>query len=225
MVFAAILGGGKGLRMGSTLPKQFLEIDGEAIIIKSLRVFAESGLLDAILLAVPESYIAYTRRLIERSGLLTETLPIHVISGGESRSQSLKKTLEFFRETYGLEGNIILTHDAVRPYIDKRIIEENIAAAMKYGAANTCVPATDTVFLSEDGRFMGEVPPRKTVFHCQTPQSFKADLLWELINKLPAGEFDALTDGCSVFTRFHLPVSMVEGSPENVKITYPKDLI
>lgn len=223
MVFAALLASGSGSRFGSDLPKQFLELDGTPILIKSLSVFLDSGLLDAVVVTAPAAYLAYTKRLI--SDFLPENpVPVTVIEGGKNRSRSLQKALTALADAYGRTGHIVLTHDAVRPFLTRRIIEDNVKAAREYGAANTCVPATDTVFLSEDGFFMGTVPARSAVFHSQTPQTFRLDTILDLIDGLPADEFDAMTDGCSVFIRSGLPVRMVPGSPDNLKITYPGDL-
>lgn len=223
MVFAALLASGSGSRFGSDLPKQFLELDGTPILIKSLSVFLQSGLVDAVIVTAPSAFLDYTRRLI--SDFLPENpIPVTVIEGGKNRSRSLQKALVSLAQTYGRAGHIVLTHDAVRPFISRRIIEDNVEAAKEYGAANTCIPATDTVFLSEDGLFMGTVPRRSCVFHSQTPQTFRLDAILDLIDRLPDDEFDAMTDGCSVFTRFGLPVRLVSGSPDNIKITFPGDL-
>ena len=221
MVIAAVLGGGRGARMGSQQPKQFLPLGGRPVFLHSLAAFTESCLLDAALLLVPEEYVPYAEETVQKAGL---SAPVHVLPGGDTRSASLLKSLEAAKSLWGLEGNIILTHDAARPFVTRRMIEENIAAARQYGAVNTCVPATDTVFLSEDGRFISSVPARKHVYHAQTPQSFQADRLYERIHMLPEGVFDTLTDGCSVFTYFGAPVAMAPGSETNLKITYPQDL-
>lgn len=223
MVIAAVLGGGTGARMGKEVPKQFLPLGGEAVFLHSLRAFAESSLVDETLLLVPEAYLDPARSLVQAAGLKGRA-PVHILPGGDTRGASLMNALAFIRQRFGLENNIVLTHDAARPFVTPRMIEENVAGAREHGAVNTCVPATDTVFLSEDGRFVSAVPARKTVYHAQTPQSFRADALYELIGRLPAGVFDTLTDGCSVFTFFGRPVFLVRGSETNLKITYPEDL-
>jgi len=190
----------------------------------SLRAFRESALVDAAVLLVPEDYVGFTKDLVARSGIVHESFPVYVVQGGETRSETLLLSLEFIKEKFGLENNIVLTHDAARPFINKRIIEENINAAVEYGAVNTCIPATDTVFISEDGSFIYSVPARRTVYHAQTPQTFRADKLYDLCKKIPAEEFYSLTDGCSVFIRFSEPVYMVTGDKNNIKITYPGDI-
>ena len=224
MVIAAILGGGKGARMGAGLPKQFIELAGEAVIVRSCRTFLKSGLTDGVLVLVPEDYVPYTVKLLEAAGLTDADVPVAVEPGGASRGETLLRALTYVKDSYGLADSILVTHDAARPFVTEKMIEDNIAGARAYGAVNTCIPATDTVFLSADGRFINEVPPRKTVFHAQTPQSFRAGELYELCTALDREEFLAMTDGCSVFTRFGRPVFMVPGSEDNIKITYPGDL-
>ena len=222
MVIAAILGAGRGTRAGTELPKQFAPLGNEPVLLHSLRACLQSGLTDACLLLVPADFTEYTKALLRSAGLADA--PVTVLPGGESRGDTLLKALEYVKQTWGLAGTVLLTHDAARPFLTRRMIEENITAARKYGAANTCVPATDTAVLSEDGAFISSVPPRSTVFHAQTPQTFMAEKLYELICGMSAAGFAALTDGCSVFTSYSLPVYMARGSENNIKITYPGDL-
>ena len=221
MVIAALLAGGAGRRLGASTPKQFLPLAGRAVLLHSLAAFTESGLADRCVLSVPAAHIETALKLVRSAAF---SVPVDVIAGGESRSATLYGVLRALDEKGLLAGSILLTHDAVRPFVTKRVIRDNIAAAARTGACNTCVPATDTVFLSEDGRFMTAVPPRSTVFHAQTPQSFRGGELKALIERLPADEFERMTDGCSVYTRFGLPVEMVEGDRDNIKITYPEDM-
>ena len=224
MVIAAILGGGTGSRMGGELPKQFLDLGGEAVILRSLRAFIGSGLVDAAVLLAPEAFVPFTEGLLEKAGLRDGAFPVTVLPGGATRSDTLALALAFVERQYGLKGTILITHDAARPFVTRRMIRENIDGAKRYGAVNTCIPATDTVFLSEDGSFISSVPPRKNVFHAQTPQTFRADELYELIRAMQPAEFAALTDGCSVFTHVGRPVFMARGEETNIKITYPGDM-
>ncbi|MBR5409464.1 MAG: 2-C-methyl-D-erythritol 4-phosphate cytidylyltransferase [Clostridia bacterium] len=222
MNLAAILASGRGSRMGADVPKQFLKLGDAPILAVSLKAFLGSGLIDAAVVTVPADFVGETEEMLRRH-LPDTDIPVHVIGGGASRGESLIKALEFLAARYG-KNHIVLTHDAVRPFIDARIIRDNIEAAAQYGAANTCVPATDTVFLSEDGAFMGQTPPRATVFHSQTPQTFRLGEFLDAVKRLPAGVFETLTDGSSVYTYLGLPVRLVPGSPDNVKITFPRDL-
>ena len=221
MVLAAILAGGTGRRFGSEIPKQFLALGNEPVLVKSLRAFAESWEVHAAVVTVPEGWEEEASAMIDSAAL---SLKADVIPGGATRALSLKRALDFLAEKYGREDHVVLTHDAARPFVSARIIRDNVRAALEYGAANTCVPATDTVFLSEDGRFMDSVPPRFTVYHCQTPQTFLLDRFLTLVEGLDPETYAAMTDGTSVCLACGVPVALVEGEPENVKITYPGDL-
>ena len=222
MVIAAVLAGGTGTRMGSALPKQFIEIAGVPIIIRSIRRLIGNPNVDRCVVAVGEDYLSYTRELIET--YIDAGKPVDVIPGGAFRGDTLRKVLAFMEENGFLDA-IVLTHDAVRPFIDDRIINDNILAARGYGACNTCVPAVDTVLLSEGGRFIDSVPPRSTVFHAQTPQSFDAAKLYALIKETPPEVFKTMTDGCSVFIYYGKKVFIVKGSENNIKITFPEDIV
>lgn len=222
MVVAAVLAGGSGTRMKSALPKQFLEICGVPVIIESIKKFTLNSSVDKCIVSVGGEYVEYTKELIKKH--IRTDKEIFVITGGKTRGDTLFSVLEFMNKNDMLCDSIVLTHDAVRPFINDRIIDENIAAAKKYGACNTCVPAVDTVLLSDDGKFISSVPDRNRVFHAQTPQSFDAKKLYELILKTPSDVFNSLTDGCSVFTYHSQEVFLVRGENSNIKITFPEDI-
>lgn len=222
MVVAAVLAGGSGTRMGTAVPKQYLEICGLPVIIRSINAFINNPGIDMCTVSVGADFVDYTKELIER--FIKTEKDIFVIEGGKTRSDTLFGVLAFMKEKGILDGSIVLTHDAVRPFINDRIINENIEAAKKYGACNTCIPAVDTMLLSEDGRFISSVPDRNKLFHAQTPQSFDAKKLYGLIERLSADVFSGLTDGCSVFSYFGEDVFLVKGETYNIKITYPDDI-
>ena len=221
MVLAAVLGGGSGRRFGGDVPKQFLSLDGEPILLRSLRAFASHPEVDAVVAVVPADRREEAEALIARAGF---SCPVDVIAGGATRSGSLKAALDFFAKKYGRENHVVLTHDAARPFVSARIISDNVAAAREFGAANTCLAATDTIFLSADGRFMDSIPPRKTLYHCQTPQTFLLDSYLTMIESLDETEFNAMTDGTAVCLACGAKVAIVPGDPDNIKITYPTDL-
>ena len=219
MVYAAILAGGSGMRMGGSLPKQFLSVGDIPIIVRSIQAFIDSGSVDRIFVAVSEDYYDYTSELI---GKYIGKKNITVVVGGKNRNGTL---LNVLREIGNIAGDdVILTHDAVRPFIDKRIIDENIKAAIEYGACNTVVPAVDTILRSSDGKFIESVPVRSEIFHAQTPQSFNALKLLELYEKLNDDEMEKFTDSCSVFLAAGERVFLVAGDRNNIKLTYPEDM-
>ena len=222
MVIAALLAGGSGARMGGALPKQFLNIGGTPVLIHSLRAFVQSGLVDACVVCVPDAYVEETVKLVSPEERLH--CPVLVYSGGSTRSETLYLMLGHLDALDLLQDSIVLTHDAVRPFVTKKMIADNIAAATKVGACNTCIPATDTIFISADGKTIDSVPDRSTVFHAQTPQSFRGEELYAMCRAIPEAEFVRMTDGCSVYAYFGRPVALVEGNRDNIKITWPEDL-
>ncbi|MBR2078700.1 MAG: D-ribitol-5-phosphate cytidylyltransferase, partial [Clostridia bacterium] len=141
------------------------------------------------------------------------------------RNETIMNAIKFIEETDGLnDDTIIVTHDAVRPFVSARIISENIEAALKYGATDTVVPATDTIVESQNGQIISNIPDRSKLYQGQTPQAFKAKLLKDLYYSLTEEEKNILTDACKIFSMKGYDVHLVEGEVHNIKITYPYDL-
>ena len=221
MVAAAILAGGSGTRMGADTPKQYLKLNQEPILIHSVRAFYEHERVDRVCVFVPEAFCAETEKLL--CDAFGETSGIAVVAGGKNRSLSLLQAARFFAKSCP-EDTVFMTHDAVRPFITKRIVDENIDFCLQHHAVGTVIPAVDTLFLSEDGKFIGTVPPRKNAFHAQTPQTFALGKMHHLLENASEEQHENFTDGCAVFLQAGLPVYMVQGEPFNIKITYPDDL-
>ena len=224
-IFAAILAGGVGTRMQSAeKPKQFLEVGGKPIIIHTIEKFISIENFTKILVLTPEDWVDYTRDLIENymgtdSGVL-------VLPGGADRNETLMCALAYIEEHYKVDADTILvTHDAVRPFVTERIIRENMEVAGLYGACGTAIPATDTIVQSRDGKYMNSIPDRSCMYQQQTPQSFRVTLLKETYALLNEEERKSLTDACKILVLKGVPVYMVMGDPCNIKITYPEDLL
>ena len=224
-IFAAILAGGVGTRMQSAeKPKQFLEVGGKPIIIHTIEKFISIENFTKILVLTPEDWVDYTRDLIENymgsdSGVL-------VLPGGADRNETLMCALDYIEEHYKVDADTILvTHDAVRPFVTERIIRENMEAAGLYGACGTAIPATDTIVQSRDGKYMNSIPDRSCMYQQQTPQSFRVTLLKETYALLNEEERKSLTDACKILVLKGVPVYMVMGDSCNIKITYPEDLL
>lgn len=224
MNFAIILAGGIGSRMGnSDTPKQYLMLGNQPIIIHSIEKFYVNSEFEHIVVLTPEAWVSHTANMVKKS--MGDTDRVTVISGGSTRNETLYNAIKFIEKNYGLDDEtIIVTHDAVRPFVTHRIIEENIEAAKKYGACDTVVPATDTIVESKDGKVISEIPNRATLFQGQTPQSFKALKLKNLYESLTDAEKEILTDACKIFAMKGEPVHLVMGEVFNMKITYPFDL-
>lgn len=221
MVAAAVLAGGNGTRMGSQTPKQYLQLNNEPILIHSVRAFYVHERVDRVCVVVPAQFCEQTQQLLR--SFFGAQHDIAVIAGGKNRSLSLLNAARYF-SSFCPPDTVFLTHDAVRPFVTKRIIDDNIDFCLQHGAVGTVIPAVDTLFLSEDGQFITSVPPRKTAFHAQTPQSFSLGTMDSLLEAATNEQHENFTDGCSVFLQNDLPVFMVQGESFNIKITYPDDL-
>lgn len=224
MVIGAIFAGGIGSRMGSSdTPKQYLLLGTKPIIVHTIEKFFVNPELDKIIVLCPKQWVGATRDMAEKS--LGKTDRVTVIEGGASRNDTLANALNFIEENYGLDDEtVIVTHDAVRPFVTHRIISENIKAAQKYGACDTVIPSSDTIVESEDGEKISFIPERKKMYQGQTPQSFNAKKLKKVFESLSKDEKATLTDACKIFTIKGEPVHLVEGEVFNIKITYPYDL-
>ncbi len=219
MIYAVIAAGGIGSRMGSETPKQYIGIGGKAIICHTVEKFSRNERIDKIIILCPEEWVSYTKELIADNKTV-------VISGGETRNETLMKAIDYIEITDGLNSNtILITHDAVRPFVTDKIINDNIDAVLMYGATGTAIKAVDTIFETENGEVITSVPDRSKLYQAQTPQCFGAIELRELYNSLTPGEKEILTDACKIFTIKGYDVHIVKGDVSNIKITYPYDLI
>lgn len=224
MIFAAILAGGIGNRMGNVeKPKQYLLLGNKPIIVHTIEKFFINDKFEKIIVLCPKPWIKHTRDLVDK--YVGKTDRIAVIEGGSVRNETIMNAVKFIEENYEIDGeSVIVTHDSVRPFLTHRIIEENIEFAGKYGACDTVVPATDTIVESADGELISSIPNRECMFQGQTPQSFKILKLKELYSSLTDEEKEILTDAAKIFVIKGEKVHLVEGEVNNIKITYPYDL-
>lgn len=226
MIFGAILAGGTGSRMGLTnMPKQFLELEDKPIIIHTLQKFLLNIRFDVIYLGIHENWTGYMEDLIEKYIVDEENKKrIKIISGGADRNSTIMNIVEDIEKNYTLNNeDIIVTHDAVRPFITSRILEENIEMSLKYGACDTVIPAIDTIVVSENNKIIKEIPNRQYMYQGQTPQSFKILELKKLYNELSKEEKRILTDACKIFVIKGKEVHLVRGEISNLKITTQED--
>lgn len=224
MVFAAVFAGGIGSRMGnSDTPKQYLELGNKPVIIHTIEKFFINDRIDEILVLCPKAWVAHTQDLVKKH--LPEGKKVTVIAGGATRNGTLENAIAYIEANYKTnDDTVIVTHDAVRPFLTHRIIEENVDAALKYGACDTVIPATDTIVESADGKMITSIPDRTKMFQGQTPQSFRLKELEKVLVSLTEDEKAILTDACKIFSIKNKDVYMVEGEVFNIKITYPYDM-
>ena len=223
-LYFMILAGGVGSRMKSPeLPKQYLKIDSVPILIRTVRNFIDFGSFRAGVICCPVDWVEYTKALLLEYKISTEE--VFVVPGGKNRNSSVQNGCLFLNENFNVnEDDVILTHDAVRPFINPQIIRDNISAVDEVGAANTVMPVYDSIIRSVSSEGSFDNLKRNELFRVQTPQSFKLTELSNVINSLSEEELEAFTDVASIFNDRGYPVKLVEGSDYNIKITTPFDM-
>ena len=133
--------------------------------------------------------------------------------------------IEHIRNNYSItDDDVIVTHDAVRPFLTQRIIKENIQAAVEHGAVDTVIEAIDTIVMSKDKEHIHSIPVRNEMYQGQTPQSFNIKLLQESYDALSNAQKEILSDACKIIVESGHPVKLVRGELYNIKVTTPYDL-
>lgn len=224
-VYAAILAGGSGTRMGNPdKPKQFWMLGSKPVVVHTIEKFCLVDGIDEVIVLPPNAWLKQTRDIIERY-IPQFASRVTVVAGGAERNDTVMNAVAHIESSSGLgEDDIIVTHDAVRPFVSYRIISENIAAAREFGACDTVIPATDTIVHSVDGRLITDIPRRSEYYQGQTPQSFNLRALKELIESLDDESRAILTDTCKIFTLAGRDVALVRGDVANMKLTYTNDM-
>ena len=204
MIYAQILAGGKGTRMGNVpMPKQFLTLAGKPILIHTVEKFVLESRFDAILVVCPADWLSHTQDLIKK---YISDERVHVVTGGSERNETLMKGIDY-----------------IRPFITQRIINDNIEAALEHPAVDTVVPAIDTIVQGTEGK-IDDIPVRSTMYQGQTPQSFNIKTLVESYNALTDAQKETLSDSCKICLLAGQEVTLVRGENYNFKITTPYDL-
>jgi 2-C-methyl-D-erythritol 4-phosphate cytidylyltransferase len=225
-VVVIIPAAGFGTRMApasSAQAKQFTELAGTPILIHTLRKFAASPEISEICIALRSSETASFRARLEKQEKDILRKKLIFAEGGEHRQDSVASALAAISAA---PDDIILVHDAVRPFVTPEIIHDVIHAAQKYGAAIAGLPATDTVKQVDrtaEGAIITSTIPRERVVMAQTPQGFRYDVLKKAFDEATADGFLG-TDEASLVERSRHEVAVVMGSPRNIKITTPADM-
>lgn len=208
-----------GTRPGKAA-KQFAEIAGKPILAHTLEKFAQVPQVQDIYIAVRENEADRLRDFLSAQPLRPRT---HVVVGGDHRQHSVANALA---KVKAAADDVVLVHDAVRPFVDNEIIESVIECAAKHGAAIAGLPAVDTIKQVErtaDGAIISATIPRERVVMAQTPQGFRYDILKSVFDEAAKDGFIG-TDEASLLERAGHKVCVVMGSPRNIKITTPADL-
>ena len=218
----ASAGGAKGKKTAPS--KQFTELGGTPILIHTLRKFAAAPRVAEIYVALRKDEIRGFRERLEKEAKEILQKKIELVEGGAHRQHSVANALA---AVSAQPDDIILVHDAVRPFVTSAIIDEVIEGARKFGAAIAGTPAVDTVKQVErtaEGALITATVPRERVVMAQTPQGFRYEILKRAFDEAAADGFIG-TDEASLVERSGKEVAVVMGSPRNLKITTPSDML
>lgn len=223
---AIVLSAGQGKRMGTSVQKQYIELQGKPIIYYTLSVFQKSEIIDDIILVVGKDQLKYVQEEIVRKYHFTKVKT--VVEGGHERYASVwqgLKAREYDKYYENIQDGYVFIHDGARPFVDEEMLERAYDTVRKYKACVAGVPSKDTIKLINEEQFAVTTPEREYVWAVQTPQVFEKTLIFEAYARLMEEECVHVTDDAMVVEQMmRPPVKLFEGSYENIKITTPEDL-
>jgi 2-C-methyl-D-erythritol 4-phosphate cytidylyltransferase len=222
MNVAIVVAAGKGTRLGGNRPKQFLELDGIPVIIRTLRQFERATEIDEVVVVLPAPFSQESLDIFlpyANDFGLNKLRP--AVAGGATRAQSVLRGLA----TIG-EAEIVAVHDGVRPFVTPEEIDQVVAVARKSGAAVLVAPIADTIKEIKDGRVVRTLA-RSELRRALTPQCFRLDILRRAYDQLAEVELEGVevTDDCLLVERLGLEIVAVESCARNIKITREEDLV
>lgn len=215
-VVAIIAAGGRGHRLGAAVPKQLVELGGRSLLQRSIDAFAASGRVAEIVAVVPDDLLDEMRERLHAAAT-----PLRVVAGGVRRQDSVANGFEAVAD----RADLIVVHDAARPFVSPALIARTLDAAQEAGAAVAALASRDTVKRATPGAgppLVAATLPRETIYFAQTPQAFRRDVLRDAIALGRSGV--EATDEAALAERAGHPVRLVDGDPRNIKITTDEDL-
>ncbi len=216
MVTAIFPAAGASRRMKTDTNKNFLEIGGEIVLIRTLKTFSQVERINFLIVVVAENEVEIVEKILSAEKNLK---PYKIVVGGSERQYSIANGLKFVPD----DAEIILVHDAARPLINLRTIEEVIDAAEKFDGAIAAVREKNTIKIIDAENFVKETPPRSELVAVQTPQGFRKKILFDAYKKAAEDNFLG-TDDASLVERIGGKVKIVWSDYKNIKITTPEDI-
>ncbi len=223
MNIALIFAGGSGTRMNRNgTPKQFLEINGVPIIIRTIEHFENHPQIDGICIVCIEPWINHLKKLLKRYDIQKA---FNIVPGGKDGQESIRNGLYAIeRQFLGEKDTIVLIHDGVRPLINEQLITDNITSVKQNGSAITIVPATETIAAIDEDKCVVNVTDREKYYIARAPQSFfLADILSVHKKAMADGIASSMIDSAMLMTHYGYRLHTVEGPKENIKVTTPSD--
>jgi 2-C-methyl-D-erythritol 4-phosphate cytidylyltransferase len=217
MIFALIVAAGRGLRMGTAQRKQYLQLGDYPLLVHTLRVFDQCPEIQSILVVTPQTEMDFCKKDILPAAALKNN--VQLIAGGLRRQDSVFNGLQHLGDAQG----VVLIHDGVRPLVSMALIQACIQGAMQWGA---CIPAVQAVDTLKQIDIQGNIlrtMPRESICMAQTPQGFRLPIIQRAHREARRLGREA-TDDASLVEALGIPVHVIPGSRENIKITTPEDL-
>jgi 2-C-methyl-D-erythritol 4-phosphate cytidylyltransferase len=216
MNVAVVPAAGAGKRMGLEVPKQFLSLGGAPVLARTLARLQDSPVINEIVVAAPVEYHATVQAIAQAHGIGKLA---HIARGGEQRQQSVWNALQAANPA----AEIVVIHDAVRPFVTAAQIHAVVAAAQRHGAAILAVRVKDTIKVADEHEFVINTLDRDYLWSVQTPQAFRREVVYQALQKAEKEHFTS-TDEASVVEYYGGDVKIVEGRDDNFKITTQTDL-
>ncbi|MCM8782932.1 MAG: 2-C-methyl-D-erythritol 4-phosphate cytidylyltransferase [Candidatus Omnitrophica bacterium] len=214
-ISAVIPAAGYGLRFKTDTPKTLIHLNRKPLFIYPLEIINRHPQIDEIVLVVPLDYLALFKRWLKDYRIKKIKA---VIPGGRTRQESVRKGLGEISP----ECQWVLIHDAVRPFINLRMISEAISSAKRYGAVTFGIPVSSTLKSVDKAQFVKRTLKRDSIWESHTPQVFKKELILEAHRRC---KDEAFNDDAGMMERLGIKVKMIRGTPWNLKLTYPEDLL
>lgn len=217
---ALIPAAGMGKRMGASINKQYLQLGGLPVVARTISVFEQSPLIDAIYLVIPADEVPYCQKhVVEACGFRKIAA---IVPGGRERQNSVMNGLKAMREHVS-DDDVVLIHDGVRPLVTEDMLRQSVSTASLHDGALVAVPVKDTI-KTVHGDIVTGTPTRETLWQAQTPQSFRFGKIFRAHLSAESDGFSG-TDDASLIERTGGEVHIIRGNYRNIKITTPEDLI
>ncbi|MBE1488659.1 bifunctional cytidylyltransferase/SDR family oxidoreductase [Plantactinospora soyae] len=216
---AVVLAGGTGTRVGLGIPKQLLKIAGKPILEHTIAVFEAAAEIDEIIVLMAPGHLDAARQIVDKAGFRKVSA---VIEGGDSRNATTRLALD----AIGPDDCNVLFHDAVRPLLSGRIVRECVNALWTHAAVDVAIPSADTIIQVDEDDCITDIPVRARLRRGQTPQAFRSGTIREAYRLAADDAGFSATDDCGVVLRYlpEVPIKVIEGSDENIKVTHPVDV-
>lgn len=210
---AVLVAGGKGLRMGSAIPKQFLPLNGKPVLYYTITAFITAFPDVQLILVLPQDQLSYAQMVLQS---FPDRIDLTIVAGGTTRYHSVQNGLKAVAP-----NSVVFVHDGVRPLVSPALIRNCYAQAIEKGSAIPAIAVTDSIRKLQDDNTSAPIH-RDQLRIIQTPQTFRSDIL---LSAFQQAHSDAFTDEATVVEAHGAPVYLIEGERSNIKVTTPEDMV